>query len=54
MLIPFYIWEIMPEKLFSTNFLSRRLNHPSLTYVVRGAPVINDATMEDAEYVGMT
>ena len=25
-----------------------------ITYVVRGGPVINDATMEDAEFVGMT
>jgi damage-control phosphatase, subfamily I len=40
--------EIVFDKLFI-----KTINHPNLTYVVRGAPVINDATMEDAEYVGM-
>jgi damage-control phosphatase, subfamily I len=40
--------EIVFDKLFI-----QIINHPNLTYVVRGAPVINDATMEDAEYTGM-
>ena len=40
--------EIVFDKLFIKN-----LNHDNLTYVVRGAPIINDATMEDADYVGM-
>jgi uncharacterized protein with ATP-grasp and redox domains len=40
--------EIVFDKLFIET-----INHPDLVYVVRGAPVINDATMEDAEYVGM-
>ena len=40
--------EIVFDKLFI-----QTINHPGLTYVVRGEPVINDATMEDAEYVGM-
>ena len=40
--------EIVFDKLFI-----QTINHPGLTYVVRGAPVINDATMEDAEYIGM-
>lgn len=40
--------EIVFDKLFIQTIM-----HPNLTYVVRGAPVINDATMEDAEYVGM-
>lgn len=40
--------EIVFDKLFIET-----MNHPDLTYVVRGAPVINDATMEDAEYTGM-
>ncbi len=40
--------EIVFDKLFI-----QTINHPNVTYVVRGAPVINDATMEDAEYVGM-
>jgi damage-control phosphatase, subfamily I len=40
--------EIVFDKLFIKTIM-----HSNLTYVVRGAPVINDATMEDAEYVGM-
>ena len=40
--------EIVFDKLFIET-----INHRNLVYVVRGAPVINDATLEDAEYVGM-
>jgi hypothetical protein len=40
--------EIVFDKLFIENIM-----HPNLTYVVRGAPVINDATIDDAIYVGM-
>lgn len=40
--------EIVFDKLFIET-----IAHPNLTYVVRGSPVINDATMEDAEYIGM-
>ncbi len=40
--------EIVFDKLFI-----RIIDHPRLIYAVRGAPIINDATMEDAEYVGM-
>jgi uncharacterized protein with ATP-grasp and redox domains len=40
--------EIVFDKLFI-----RTINHPQLTFVVRGAPVINDATIDDAEYTGM-
>jgi len=40
--------EIVLDKLFI-----EQLNHPNLYYAVRGAPVINDATMEDAKYVGI-
>lgn len=40
--------EIVFDKLFI-----KTVKHPNLLYVVRGAPVINDATLEDAEYVGM-
>lgn len=40
--------EIVLDKLFIETIM-----HPNLTYVVRGAPVINDATMDDAIYVGM-
>jgi uncharacterized protein with ATP-grasp and redox domains len=41
--------EIVFDKLFIET-----IKHPNLIYVVRGAPVINDATMEDAEYTGMS
>ena len=41
--------EIVFDKLFIET-----IKHPNLIYVVRGAPVINDATMEDAEYIGMS
>jgi len=41
--------EIVFDKLFI-----KTIKHPNLIYVVRGAPIINDATMEDAEYVGMS
>ena len=41
--------EIVYDKLFIET-----INHPNLIYVVRGAPIINDATMEDAEYIGMS
>lgn len=40
--------EIVFDKLFIES-----INHPNLIYVVRGAPVINDATLEDAEYTGI-
>ena len=34
-------------------FFIRTIDHKNLTYVVRGGPVINDATIEDAEYTGI-
>jgi uncharacterized protein with ATP-grasp and redox domains len=40
--------EIVFDKLFI-----KTVGHPNIVYAVRGAPVINDATLEDAEYVGM-
>jgi hypothetical protein len=40
--------EIVFDKLFIETIM-----HPNLIYAVRGAPVINDATLEDAKYVGM-
>jgi hypothetical protein len=36
------------DKLFIETMM-----HPNLIYAVRGAPVINDATMDDAKYVGI-
>jgi hypothetical protein len=40
--------EIVFDKLFI-----EVLRHPDLTYVVRGGVTLNDATLEDAETVGM-
>ena len=40
--------EIVFDKLFIETF-----RHPNIWYVVRGAPVINDATRRDAAQVGM-
>ena len=40
--------EIVFDKLFI-----REMNQPDITFVVRGEPVINDATMDDSEYIGM-
>ncbi len=40
--------EIVLDKLFIET-----IKHPNLYFAVRGAPVINDATIEDAKYVGM-
>ena len=40
--------EMVCDKLFIETMM-----HPNLIYAVRGAPVINDATLADAKYVGM-
>lgn len=40
--------EIVFDKLFI-----RTMNHRNVTFVVRGMPVINDATLEDADCMGM-
>ncbi|MDY0098101.1 MAG: ARMT1-like domain-containing protein [Bacteroidales bacterium] len=40
--------EIVFDKLFI-----QIMNHKKVTFVVRGMPVINDATLEDAECIGM-
>jgi uncharacterized protein with ATP-grasp and redox domains len=40
--------EIVFDKLFI-----QTMNHKRIIYAVRGMPVINDATMEDADYIGM-
>jgi uncharacterized protein with ATP-grasp and redox domains len=39
-------------EIFDKLFI-RTMNHPDLNYVVRGGPILNDATMEDAEFAGM-
>jgi hypothetical protein len=48
-----YLGDNAGEIVFDRLFIET-IRHPNLTYVVRGGPVINDATMEDAEYTGMT
>ena len=48
-----YIGDNAGEIVFDKLLVSE-ISHPGLTYSVRGAPAINDATMEDAEYTGMT
>jgi len=40
--------EIVLDKLFIETIM-----HPNLVFAVRGAPVINDVTLDDAHYVGM-
>jgi len=47
-----YLGDNAGEIVFDKIFIST-INHPRLTYVVRGAPIINDATMDDVEYTGM-
>ncbi|MBN2516981.1 MAG: DUF89 family protein [Deltaproteobacteria bacterium] len=44
--------EIVLDKIL-INVLFRETN-VDITYAVRGKPIINDATMEDAQFVGMT
>lgn len=48
-----YIGENAGEIVFDKLFISQ-IAHPGLIYSVRGGPAINDATMEDAVYTGMT
>ena len=45
--------EIVLDKLFLTE-LRRRFPKLDISVMVRGGEVLNDATMEDAEYVGLT
>jgi uncharacterized protein with ATP-grasp and redox domains len=40
--------EIVTDKLFI-----EVMNHPSIYFAVRGSPVINDVTVEDAQIIGM-
>lgn len=48
-----YLGDNAGEIVFDRLFI-QTINHKNLTYAVRGGPVINDATMEDAEYTGLT
>ncbi|MGM0531127.1 MAG: damage-control phosphatase ARMT1 family protein [Bacteroidota bacterium] len=47
-----YIGDNAGEIVFDKLFIET-MAHPNVTFAVRGAPVINDATWEDAEMVGM-
>lgn len=47
-----YLGDNAGEIVFDRLFIET-INHPDLVYAVRGGPVINDATLEDAEYTGM-
>lgn len=47
-----YIGDNAGEIVFDKLFIEM-IRHPGMTFSVRGRPVINDATMEDAEYIGM-
>jgi hypothetical protein len=47
-----YLGDNCGEMVFDKLFIET-IMYPNLIYAVRGAPVINDATLEDAKYVGM-
>lgn len=47
-----YLGDNAGEIVFDKLFL-QTLNHPDVTFVTRGAPVINDVTLKEAEEVGM-
>ncbi len=47
-----YLGDNCGEMVFDKLFIET-LMHPNLFYAVRGAPVINDATVDDAKYVGI-
>lgn len=47
-----YLGDNCGEMVFDKLFIET-IMHPNLIYAVRGAPVINDATLEDAKNVGM-
>ncbi|WP_300667567.1 ARMT1-like domain-containing protein [Desulfoluna sp.] len=47
-----YLGDNCGEVIFD-KLLIETLGHPNVTFVVRGKPIINDVTEEDAGYVGM-
>ncbi len=47
-----YIGDNAGEIVFDKLFIET-MEHPNVTFAVRGAPVINDATLMDADMVGM-
>jgi len=48
-----YLGDNAGEIVFD-RLLIEQLSFNTVTFVVRGGPVVNDATIDDAEYVGMT
>jgi len=49
-----YIGDNAGEIVFDRMLVELLSRDHDVTFVVKGGPIINDATMEDAEYVGMT
>ncbi len=47
-----YLGDNAGEIVFDRLFIET-MNHPNVTFVVRGTPVVNDATMDDAQHVAM-
>ncbi len=47
-----YIGDNAGEIIFDKLFISE-MRHPNVIFAVRGGPVLNDATLEDAEFAGM-
>jgi uncharacterized protein with ATP-grasp and redox domains len=47
-----YLGDNAGEIVFDKLFLEA-VQHPNVTFAVRGAPVINDATLADADFIGM-
>ena len=48
-----YLGDNAGEMVFDKLFI-QTINHPNLTYVTRGKPVINDVTLVDAKEIGMS
>lgn len=47
-----YIGDNAGEVVFDKLFL-KKIDHPNIYFAVRGAPIINDITIEDAEFAGI-
>ncbi len=49
-----YLGDNAGEIVFDRLLVEQLMNNHEVTFVVKSGPVINDATMEDAEYAGLT
>ena len=49
-----YLGDNAGEIVFDRLLIEQLIPHHDITFVVKKSPIINDATREDAEYVGMT